>query len=132
IANRSGQFEARPSLVEVTDSASLFFDGMSGSLLPVATAHGEGRARFQQSVLPQAKVALRYANANGSAAVEYPQNPNGSPQGITGLCNADGRITIMMPHPERALRTVNFSWAPDEWPEISPWQRMFQNARRWV
>ena len=132
IANRSGQFEARLSLVEVTDSASLFFAGMSGSLLPVATAHGEGRARFQQSVLPQAKVALRYVNANGSAAVEYPQNPNGSPQGITGLCNADGRITIMMPHPERALRTVNFSWAPDEWPEISPWQRMFQNARRWV
>jgi phosphoribosylformylglycinamidine synthase len=132
IANRSGQFEARLSLVEVTESASLFFAGMNGSRLPVATAHGEGRASFQQSTLPQSHIALRYVNADGSAAVEYPQNPNGSPEGVTGLCNADGRITIMMPHPERTLRSVNFSWAPDEWPEVSPWQRMFQNARRWV
>jgi phosphoribosylformylglycinamidine synthase len=132
-ANRSGQFEARLSLVKVTESASLFFNGMVGSLLPVATAHGEGRAQFQhQKLLPQAQVALRYVNANGSSAVEYPQNPNGSPEGITGLCNTDGRITIMMPHPERTLRTVNFSWAPGDWPEVSPWQRMFRNARRWV
>jgi phosphoribosylformylglycinamidine synthase len=133
VANRSGQFEARLSLVKVTESASLFFNGMVGSLLPVATAHGEGRAQFRhQILLPQSQVALQYVNANGSSAVEYPQNPNGSPEGITGMCNTDGRITIMMPHPERTLRTVNFSWAPDEWPEISPWQRMFRNARRWV
>ena len=132
VANRSGQFEARLSLVKVTESSSLFFDGMTGSLLPVATAHGEGRARFQQHQAAQTQVSLRYVEADGSTAVDYPQNPNGSPDGVTGLCNDDGRITIMMPHPERTLRTVNFSWAPAEWPEISPWQRMFQNARIWV
>jgi phosphoribosylformylglycinamidine synthase len=132
VANRSGQFEARLSLVKVTETASLFFNGMAGSSLPVATAHGEGRAQFRQQLLPQSQVALQYVEANGTVAVDYPQNPNGSPQGVTGLCNTDGRVTIMMPHPERTLRTVNFSWAPDEWPEISPWQRMFQNARCWV
>ena len=131
-ANRSGQFEARLSLVKVTTSASLFFNGMAGSQLPVASAHGEGRAQFRQQALPQAQVALQYVNEDGSNAVEYPQNPNGSPLAITGLCNTDGRVTIMMPHPERTLRTVNFSWAPQEWPEISPWQRMFWNARSWV
>ena len=132
VANRSGQFEARLSLVKVTESSSLFFSGMAGSLLPVATAHGEGRAKFDGQLLSQAQLALQYVDTDGSAAVQYPQNPNGSPHGITGLCNSDGRITIMMPHPERSLRTVNFSWAPDEWPEISPWQRMFRNARHWV
>jgi len=132
VANRSGQFEARLSLVKVNESASLFFSGMAGSLLPVATAHGEGRAHFDQLLLPQTQIALQYVDANGTAAVEYPHNPNGSTAGITGLCNTDGRITIMMPHPERTLRTVNFSWAPDDWPEISPWQRMFRNARHWV
>jgi len=132
VANRSGQFEARLSLVKVTDSASLFFNGMAGSLLPVATAHGEGRAHYTGQLLPQAQVALQYVDGAGNMAVEYPQNPNGSPEGVTGLCNTDGRVTIMMPHPERTLRTVNFSWAPQEWPEISPWQRMFRNARQWV
>jgi len=132
IANRSGQFEARLSLVKVTDSASLFFKGMAGSLLPVATAHGEGRAQFQQPSSSPATVALQYVNASGNAATEYPQNPNGSPHGVTGLCNTDGRVTIMMPHPERTLRTVNFSWAPEDWPEASPWQRMFLNARQWI
>jgi phosphoribosylformylglycinamidine synthase len=132
VANRSGQFEARLSLVKVTDSASLFFSGMADSLLPVATAHGEGRADFhKQSPCPET-VALQYVNAQGNPALTYPQNPNGSPQGVTGLCNTDGRITILMPHPERTLRTVNFSWAPAEWEEVSPWQRMFQNARNWV
>ncbi len=132
VANRSGQFEARLGLVKITKSASLFFDGMAGSLLPVATAHGEGRAHFGQQLLPQTTIALQYVDATGCAANTYPQNPNGSPEGITGLCNTDGRVTIMMPHPERTLRTVNFSWAPDDWPEISPWQRMFFNARKWV
>ncbi len=132
VANRSGQFEARLSLVKVSESASLFFSGMAGSLLPVATAHGEGRAQFHQQFLPQTQVALQYVDATGSTTVEYPQNPNGSPEGVTGLCNSDGRITIMMPHPERTLRTVNFSWAPDDWPEVSPWQQMFFNARHWV
>ncbi len=132
VANRSGQFEARLSLVKVTDSASLFFTGMAGSLLPVATAHGEGRAQFGGQSLPQTQIALQYVNGDGNSMSEYPQNPNGSPLGITGLCNTDGRITIMMPHPERTLRTVNFSWAPEHWPELSPWQRIFLNARLWV
>jgi phosphoribosylformylglycinamidine synthase len=132
VANRSGQFEARLSLVKVTQSASLFFNSMAGSLLPVATAHGEGRAQFKQQILPQSEIALQYVDATGCTVTEYPQNPNGSPEGVTGLCNSDGRVTIMMPHPERTLRTVNFSWAPDDWPEISPWQRMFFNARHWV
>jgi len=132
VANRSGQFEARLSLVRVPDSASLFFRDMAGSMLPVATAHGEGRALFGGLELPQTQIALQYVDASGLTVDEYPQNPNGSPAGITGLCNADGRITIMMPHPERTLRTVNFSWAPPHWPEISPWQRIFRNARQWV
>ena len=132
IANRSGQFEARLSLVKVPESVSLFFKGMAGSLLPVATAHGEGRAHFGGQLVKQTQIALQYVNADGIATTAYPQNPNGSPAGITGLCNTDGRITIMMPHPERTLRTVNFSWAPEHWPEISPWQRLFRNARQWV
>jgi len=132
VANRSGQFEARLSQVKVTDSASLFLKGMAGSLMPVASAHGEGRAHFSDGVLPQSQIALQYVDAGGNTSLDYPQNPNGSPAGITGLCNSDGRITIMMPHPERTLRTVNFSWAPADWPEISPWQRMFLNARYWV
>ncbi len=132
VANRSGQFEARLSLVKVSDSPSLFFKGMTGSLLPVATAHGEGRAQFPLQQISQAQVALQYVDASGRAVAEYPQNPNGSPLGVTGLCNDDGRVTIMMPHPERTLRTVNFSWAPADWPAVSPWQRMFTNARQWV
>ena len=83
-------------------------------------------------VFQKAQVALQYVEGDGQPAVGYPQNPNGSPEGITGLCNEDGRVTIMMPHPERTLRSVNFSWAPEDWPEISPWQRMFNNARHWV
>ncbi len=131
-ANLSGQFEARLSLVGVTESRSLFFDGMAGSLLPVATAHGEGRADFGQRPLPAAQITLQYVDADGAAAERYPQNPNGSPGGVTGLCNEDGRVSIMMPHPERSLRKVNFSWAPPDWPEVSPWQRMFRNARTWL
>jgi len=132
VANQSGQFEARLSLVKVADSASIFLNGMAGSLLPVVTAHGEGRADFHRQAPVAASIALQYVDANGAQASQYPQNPNGSPQGVTGLCNDDGRITIMMPHPERTLRTVNFSWAPADWPEVSPWQRMFDNARKWV
>ena len=132
VVNRSGQFEARLGLVKITQSASLFFTGMAGSMLPVATAHGEGRAEFGQQVLPQRNIAMQYVDATGTVTAAYPQNPNGSPEGVTGLCNTDGRVTIMMPHPERTLRRVNFSWAPDDWPDISPWQRMFFNARKWV
>ena len=130
--NASEQFEARLSLVKVEPSRSLFFDGMAGSLLPVATAHGEGRACFGDGHPGADAVTLRYVEPDGQPAAAYPQNPNGSADGVTGVCNDDGRITIMMPHPERTLRTVNFSWAPVGWGETSPWLRLFQNARAWV
>jgi phosphoribosylformylglycinamidine synthase len=132
IGNRSEQFEARLGMVRVDDSPSIFFRGMAGSFIPVATAHGEGRAEFGTSEIVQDLVVMRYIDSRGRAAEHYPDNPNGSPQGITGLCNSDGRISILMPHPERSLRTVNFSWAPRDWSETSPWQRMFRNARQWT
>ena len=132
LRNESEQFEARLSLVRVEESPSLFLAGMAGSLLPVATAHGEGRAAFAGAPPDDRTVTLRYVEPDGTPATTYPQNPNGSPAGITGVCNADGRVTIMMPHPERTLRTVNFSWAPADWGPTSPWLRMFRNARAWV
>ncbi len=132
LRNESEQFEARLSLVRVESSPSLFLDGMAGSLLPVATAHGEGRVAWPDGQQPAVPVALRYVAPDGEPATQYPYNPNGSAGAITGVCNDDGRITIMMPHPERTLRTVNFSWAPAHWPETSPWQRMFRNARVWL
>ena len=132
VDNRSEQFEARLSLVEVEDSPSIFFSGMAGARIPVATAHGEGRAEFRGGSLAPGLAALRYIDSTGDATEHYPENPNGSPGGITGLCNADGRVTILMPHPERTLRAVNFSWAPQDWGDVSPWQRMFFNARRWT
>jgi phosphoribosylformylglycinamidine synthase len=137
LRNRSEQFEARLSLVRVEDSPSLFLAGMAGSRLPVAVAHGEGRAAFasdadRQSCEAAGLVALRYLENDGSVAERYPANPNGSPAGITGLSSADGRATIMMPHPERVLRGVNFSWAPREWGDDGPWLRLFRNARAWL
>jgi phosphoribosylformylglycinamidine synthase len=129
--NRSEQFEGRFSLVKIEQSSSILLSGMAGSVLPVATAHGEGRATLG-NMAPEGLIALRYVDSSGSATEHYPENPNGSPQGITGLCNTDGRVTIMMPHPERTLRTVNFSWAPDNWGDVSPWRRMFLNARQWI
>ncbi len=134
--NTVEQFEARFTMVELPPSPSLFFAGMTGSRLPVVVSHGEGRAEFdtpeQQAA---ALVAMRYLDnaANGGQATEvYPYNPNGSPQGITGVTTADGRFTIMMPHPERVFRTVQMSWHPDTLGEDSPWLRMFRNARQWV
>ena len=140
VGNRSEQFEGRLTLVRVEESPSLFLQGMAGALLPIATAHGEGRADFGGRPVPETLVTLRFVDSDGGATEHYPQNPNGSPQGITGLCNEDGRVTILMPHPERTLRGVNFSWAPPAWREParagaldeSPWLRMFRNARRWV
>jgi phosphoribosylformylglycinamidine synthase len=132
VGNYSEQFEARLSLVQVGDTPSIFFRGMAGSRIPVATAHGEGRADFHGKDTPTQLITLRYVDSTGEATEHYPDNPNGSPNGITGLCNTDGRVTILMPHPERTLRTINFSWAPDEWSDTSPWQRMFQNARQWT
>jgi len=132
VSNQSEQFEGRLGMVRVEDSPSVFLQGMAGSHLPVVTAHGEGRAQFGPAGAADGLVALLYVDGEGKATEHYPENPNGSPQGITGLCNNDGRVTIMMPHPERTLRNVNFSWAPRDWSDVSPWQRMFQNARRWV
>ncbi|MGK0284121.1 MAG: phosphoribosylformylglycinamidine synthase, partial [Patiriisocius sp.] len=131
--NQSEQFEARVATVEIYESLSLFFTDMVGSRLPVAVAHGEGRAVFDS--VEQAKaspVAMGYVDNEGDMTEDYPLNPNGSAFGITGLCNTDGRVTIMMPHPERVFRTVTNSWAPPEWGDKGPWLRMFENARVWV
>jgi phosphoribosylformylglycinamidine synthase len=103
---------------------------MEGSRMPIATAHGEGRASFSRPGNPL--VCMRYVDNRGEVAESYPYNPSGSPQGITGLTTPDGRFTIVMPHPERVFRTVQMSWAPDRSVEDSPWMRMFRNARRWV
>jgi phosphoribosylformylglycinamidine synthase len=133
LKNRSEQFEARFVMVEVTESSSLFFSGMAGSRMAVATAHGEGRAAFaDRAAAAGALVALRFVDNRGAATETYPANPNGSPAGITGLTTADGRFTILMPHPERVFRSVQQSWHPQGWGEDSPWMRMFRNARVWV
>ncbi len=135
--NVSARFEARVAMVEIPENPSILLAGMAGSRLPVPCAHGEGRAVFDGTDLPervgrQGLVALRYVDNRGRVAETYPANPNGSPVGITGLTTADGRVTIMMPHPERVFRTVQNSWHPDEWGEAGPWLRLFQNARVWV
>jgi phosphoribosylformylglycinamidine synthase len=135
VRNRSEQFEARFVLVEVMRSPSLFFTGMEGSRIPIATAHGEGHAEFASgAALTQAQklVALRYVDHYGRATERYPFNPSGSPQGITGLTTPDGRFTIVMPHPERVFRSAQNSWHPRQWGEDGAWMRMFRNARRWV
>ena len=132
LRNKSEQFEARLSLVEIVESPSLFLDGMAGSRMPIATSHGEGRAVFADDASRFAAsytVALRYVNNYGEVADTYPANPNGSHDGICGLSNEDGRVTIMMPHPERVALTRQNSWHPDDWGDDGPWMRMFRNAR---
>ena len=130
--NLSEQFEARFSMVEVTPSSSIFLTDMVGSHLPVVVSHGEGRAAFAPGMQARAHVALRYVDFDGRPSETYPLNPNGSPGGITGLTTADGRFTIMMPHPERVFRTVQNSWHPESWGENGAWFRMFASARRWL
>jgi phosphoribosylformylglycinamidine synthase len=130
--NRSEQFEARFAMVEVTDSPSIFLVDMAGSQLPVVVSHGEGRALFAADNQGQVITALRYVDFAGQPTETYPMNPNGSPAGITGVTTADGRFTIMMPHPERVFRTVQTSWHPEGWGENGAWFRMFASARRWV
>lgn len=137
VRNRSEQFEARVAMVQIQESASIFLQGMAGSRMPIAIAHGEGHAEFEsEEALLEADlsgtVALRYVDNHGKVTEAYPANPNGSPRGITGLTSRDGRVTIMMPHPERVFRAVQNSWRPDEWQEDSGWMRMFRNARVWV
>jgi len=137
VRNRSERFEARFSFVEICESPSIFLSGMAGSKLPIAVSHGEGRAEFasEQAAIEanhSGLVAVRYIDNYGNVATTYPANPNGSPFGITGLTTQDGRVTIMMPHPERVARTVQNSWAPADWGEDGPWTRMFRNARVWL
>jgi phosphoribosylformylglycinamidine synthase len=133
VRNRSEQFEARLVMVEVVESPSLFFKGMAGSRLPVVTAHGEGRALFTRGRTPEDVIAtIRFVDNRGAPTETYPFNPNGSPAGLTGVTTADGRFTVVMPHPERVFRTVQMSWHPDDWGEDSPWMRLFRNARAWV
>lgn len=137
VRNRSEQFEARVAMVEVQKSNSIFLEGMAGSRMPIAIAHGEGHAEFasEQALIDadaSGCVALRYVDNHGRVTEAYPANPNGSPRGITGLTNRDGRVTIMMPHPERVFRAVQNSWYPDDWQEDGALMRMFRNARVWV
>ncbi len=137
VKNKSEQFEARLAMVEILESPSLFFNGMAGSRMPIAVAHGEGFAEFSSqsavnSVLEQKLVTMRFIDSTSTPTETYPFNPNGSPQGITGLTTTDGRFSIMMPHPERVFRAVQHSWRPDGWQEDAPWMRMFRNARKTI
>jgi phosphoribosylformylglycinamidine synthase len=133
--NTSEQFEARVAMVEVQKSPSILFAGMEGSRMPVAVAHGEGRAEFAfdpRTAFDSQTVALCYVDDYGAIATDFPANPNGSPFGITALTTSDGRFTIMMPHPERCFRTLQNSWHPDDWSEYGAWMRMFRNAWVWT
>jgi phosphoribosylformylglycinamidine synthase len=137
VRNRGEQFEGRFSLVEIQRSPSILLLGMDGSMLPIAVAHGEGRAEFATAADAQAfsqsgLVSARYVEGNRRVATSYPANPNGSPFGIASITNEDGRVTLTMPHPERSFRYVQNSWRPDGAGEYSGWYRMFANARRWV
>jgi phosphoribosylformylglycinamidine synthase len=137
VRNASEQFEARVARVQIPQNPSIFLQGMQGSMLPIAVAHGEGLAEFRSpahidQVIIDKQVALCFVDNRGDLTQTYPYNPNGSPHGITGLTTPDGRFTIMMPHPERVFRAVANSWHPDEWGEDGAWMRMFRNARVWV
>lgn len=137
VRNESEQFEARVSMVRVEKSPSILLAGMEGSKLPIAVAHGEGRAEFRdtahlRSMQSSSQIALRYIDNYGQVTTRYPANPNGSPSGITGLTTPDGRVTIMMPHPERVTRAVTNSWRPAEWTDDGAWLRLFRNARVWL
>jgi phosphoribosylformylglycinamidine synthase len=133
VRNASEQYEARLVTLDVMESPSILFRDMVGSRIPVVVAHGEGRAQFERaSDARKAQACLRYVDARGGATEQFPLNPNGSAAGLTGFTAAAGRVTVLMPHPERAFRSVQMSWRPPEWGEDSPWMRMFRNARAWV
>jgi phosphoribosylformylglycinamidine synthase len=137
VRNLSEQFEARLSLVRVERSSSVLLQGMQGSVIPIAVSHGEGRAEFSSAsavhnLNQNGQIALRFLENNGDVAINYPANPNGSPEGVTGITSSDGRVTLMMPHPERVFRTVLNSWHPDEWGEDGAWMRLFRNARLFI
>lgn len=137
VRNRSEQFEGRLSLVQIEDSPSILFRDMIGARLPIAVAHGEGRTQFADEnararVEKAGLFAARFVDGHGAPATRYPANPNGSEGGLTALTTPDGRITVMMPHPERVFRTVQYSWHPKGWGEDGPWLRLFQNAQSWL
>ncbi|MEP6222250.1 phosphoribosylformylglycinamidine synthase [Marinobacter sp.] len=136
VRNQSEQFEARLVMAEVPASPSAFMEGMAGSRMPIAVAHGEGKVEFPagtsaDQLSDSELIALRYVDNRGEVTTRYPWNPNGSEAGITGVTTRDGRVTILMPHPERVFRTSQLSWHPADWGEDAPWIRMFRNARRW-
>ncbi|MDR1304105.1 MAG: phosphoribosylformylglycinamidine synthase subunit PurQ, partial [Verrucomicrobiales bacterium] len=131
--NQSEQFEARLVPVTISASPSIFFRDMTGTVAPIVISHGEGRADFSQhGDRARVPIAMRYTDHHGAPTERYPYNPNGSPEGIAGVTTDDGRVTALMPHPERAIRTAQLSWHPAAWGEASPWLRPFQNARVWV
>ncbi|MGP5435339.1 phosphoribosylformylglycinamidine synthase [Psychrobacter alimentarius] len=135
VANKSARFEARTVNVKVERTKSILFKGMQDSILPIAVAHGEGYATLDNieidGMANHGQLAMRYVDSQGHPTETYPLNPNGSLGGVTGLCSTDGRVTIMMPHPERNLKAYNHSWKPEEWDEDGAWMRMFRNARAW-
>ncbi|AMN47526.1 phosphoribosylformylglycinamidine synthase [Steroidobacter denitrificans] len=141
VRNRSEQFEGRLSLVEIVKSPSLFFTGMEGSRLPIVVSHGEGRACFErpqdaETLAADGLISMRFVDNHGQPARRYPANPNGSPGGLTGITIPDGRVTLLMPHPERVFRAVQHSWYPEEWNDHSggdsPWMQIWRNVRAWV
>ena len=136
VRNQSEQFEARLSLVQVEQSPSILLAGMLGARIPVAVSHGEGRAELSADKLASLSgingVSLRFVDNYGRPTEAYPANANGSPGGLTGVTSSDGRVTIMMPHPERVFRTIQNSWAPGEWGEDGAWMQIFYNARQFA
>jgi phosphoribosylformylglycinamidine synthase len=133
VRNRSERFEARLTMVRVCESPSVLLRGMEHARMPIAVAHGEGRAHFPgdelEDAYAQSLIGMQYVDGAGTATEHYPDNPNGSPEGIACMTNLDGRVTIMMPHPERVFRTVQHSYAPMAWGEDAPFMRLFRNAR---
>jgi len=137
VQNQSERYEGRYVSLRIEESPSVLFAGMTGSVLPIAVAHGEGYAEFANRATAEAfsasgLVAARYCDNHHRPTERYPLNPNGSPLGMTALTTTTGRVTIMMPHPERVFRSRCMSWAPAEWGEDSPWMKLFRNARDWV
>tara|TARA_B100000900_G_scaffold118135_1_gene99586 strand:- start:147 stop:611 length:465 start_codon:yes stop_codon:yes gene_type:complete len=133
--NKSEQFEARFSLVKIESTNSIFLAEMAGSQIPIATSHGEGRAVFsslQEHQHAKLQIAVRYVDNYGNMTERYPENPNGSIEGVCGLTSSDGRATIIMPHPERVSRTTQNSWHPNDWEDEGPWFQMFKNARKYL
>jgi phosphoribosylformylglycinamidine synthase len=137
VQNKSERYEARFVSVKIERSPSVLFSEMEGSVIPIAVAHGEGFAEFKDAAAAKAcsesgLVTARFVDNRANVTEQYPLNPNGSPFGMTALTTTTGRVTIMMPHPERVFRTCAMSWHPGDWPEDSPWMKLFYNARRWV